>query len=167
VRYYRYTFAYSQDGTNWASPAVSMVNNVPQNEISEGFAITHLGIFAGTTTSFPAYNAQIDWFRVDGSTEPTPTDPTPGGTFNLSLSTNPSAGGTITGATGGAKAADSTVTLTANANSGYVFAYWLVNGVEVRGTQLVLTMNENKTVQARFIELSKLDNRIVIPFIGR
>ena len=69
--------------------------------------------------------------------------------YAITATANPVAGGTITGA--GQYAEGATATLTATANSGYVFANWTENGTVVSSnTVYSFTVTRNRTLVANF-----------------
>lgn len=74
---------------------------------------------------------------------PTPTS------YTISLSANPSAGGTVSG--GGAFAENSTATITATANSNYRFTGWFENGSQVStDASYTFTVSADRTLVAGF-----------------
>jgi hypothetical protein len=74
-------------------------------------------------------------------------------TYVISLSANPSSGGTVSG--GGTVNANSTVAVTANANSGYIFSNWTENGVVVSNNATYQFMaTSDRTLVANFVVAS-------------
>ena len=79
-----------------------------------------------------------------------------GSGYYFGLSANNSAAGSVTASSApdadGLYAAGSTITVTANPNSGYSFGYWLVNGVPntTSGTTLNINLSAHTTVKAVF-----------------
>lgn len=74
---------------------------------------------------------------------PTPTS------YTISLSANPSAGGTVSG--GGAFAENSTATITATANSNYRFTGWFEDGSQVStNASYTFTVSADRTLAAGF-----------------
>ena len=70
-------------------------------------------------------------------------------TFTVSVSANPSNGGTVTG--GGTYEMGQTCTVRATANSGYVFANWTENGTVVsEQANYTFTVAGNRTLKANF-----------------
>ena len=83
----------------------------------------------------------------------TTTVQTPAVSYTLTYSANPAAGGTITCAStsGASIAEDTSVSLTAAANTHYTFTGWTVNGASAgSNATLNLTMDSDKTVVANF-----------------
>ena len=77
-----------------------------------------------------------------------PDPPTPG-SYTITLSASPSAGGTVSG--GGTFAENSTVTITAAANSNYRFTGWFENGSQVStSASYTLTVSADRTLVAGF-----------------
>ncbi len=69
--------------------------------------------------------------------------------YTIALSASPSAGGTVSG--GGTFAGGSARTVTATANSGYVFTNWTENGTVVSsGASYTFTLSANRTLVANF-----------------
>jgi hypothetical protein len=69
--------------------------------------------------------------------------------YSITLSSNPSAGGTTSG--GGAFNAGSNITITATPNSGYTFTSWTENGNFVSSSSSYpITVNSNRTLVANF-----------------
>jgi len=69
--------------------------------------------------------------------------------YSINASANPSAGGTITGA--GDYEACSSISLTANTNSGYQFINWTEDGSEISTNESInITVTENRTLVANF-----------------
>ena len=76
-----------------------------------------------------------------------------GGTtnYNVSVSANPTNGGTVTG--GGSFSAGSNCTVTASANNGYTFTNWTENGSVVStNASYTFTVNSNRTLVAHFTQ---------------
>lgn len=72
-----------------------------------------------------------------------------GQSYTITVSASPSAGGSVAG--GGTFAAGSQRTVTASANSGYVFANWTENGSVVSSTATYsFTINANRNLVANF-----------------
>ena len=70
--------------------------------------------------------------------------------YTITLSASPTNGGTVGG--GGIFASNSTVTVTATNNSGYVFTGWTSNGIPViSSTNYTFTLNTNVTLVANFV----------------
>ncbi|MEJ7779895.1 MAG: ice-binding family protein [Daejeonella sp.] len=75
--------------------------------------------------------------------------PVPIGQFAVSLSSNPSAGGTTTGA--GSYDPGTSVTATASPNAGFTFVDWTENGVRVStSSSIQFFLNSNRTFVANF-----------------
>jgi len=73
--------------------------------------------------------------------------------LTLSLSSNPAAGGTTTGA--GSFNQGTSVTVTATANSGYTFANWTNNGIIVStSSPYIFPLNANTTLVANFAAIT-------------
>jgi Domain of unknown function (DUF1906)/Divergent InlB B-repeat domain/Fibronectin type III domain len=69
--------------------------------------------------------------------------------YTIGVSASPSAGGTVSG--GGTFSAGSSRTVTASANSGYIFANWMENGGVVSvSTSYTFTLNSNRNLVANF-----------------
>ncbi|MEQ2009067.1 MAG: immunoglobulin domain-containing protein [Limisphaerales bacterium] len=77
--------------------------------------------------------------------------------YSLTLSASPSDGGTVSG--GGTFAGGSSQTVTATANSGYVFANWLEGGVSVSSSaSYTFALNGNRTLVANFTALPPVND---------
>jgi hypothetical protein len=75
--------------------------------------------------------------------------------YTLSVSASPTNGGTVSG--GGTFVAGSTNTVTATANSGYLFANWTLGGtVESTSSNYMFTLASNETLVANFLPLYTL-----------
>ncbi len=73
-------------------------------------------------------------------------------TYNIAVSANPSAGGTVTG--GGTYDENASVTVTATANSGYSFVKWTENGEQViTDASYTFTATSDRTLVAEFEEV--------------
>ena len=73
----------------------------------------------------------------------------PPNTYNINVSANPSAGGTVTG--GGSYQQGQSCTVTATANPGYTFLRWTENGSQVNtNASYTFTVNSNRTLVAQF-----------------
>ncbi len=85
-----------------------------------------------TDANVPAgvYTYYVTTNYYGGESEPSETVSVGCGNFTVAATTNPLAGGTVTG-NQGSYPAGSTVTLTATANLGYVFSGWVEDGVRV------------------------------------
>lgn len=101
----------------------------------------------GTTASFsPSYT-----FNLSSNTTLTANFVVAGEQKTISLSSNPGAGGTTTGA--GSYAAGDNATVTATPNPGYEFARWTENGVTVSNSpSYTFTVTANRTLVARYNE---------------
>lgn len=81
-------------------------------------------------------------------TEEPPTPSTPG-SYTVTISANPSVGGSVSG--GGTFSGNSTVTITATANSNYRFTGWFENGSQVSASaSYTFTVSANRTLVAGF-----------------
>ncbi len=83
-------------------------------------------------------------------------------TYTLSVSINPAGSGSVSlNPSGGTYTAGTQVTLTATANSGYIFSSW---GGDLTGTQnpVVITMNSNKSVTANFVQSGSANYTLTI-----
>lgn len=77
--------------------------------------------------------------------------PTP--TYNIALSANPAAGGSVSG--GGSKAEGSQCVAMATPNDGYTFTGWYENGAQVSSNSMYsFTVERARTLEARFAESS-------------
>ncbi len=78
-----------------------------------------------------------------------------GGTnYNITLSANPSTGGTVSG--GGSYSSGSSVTVNASANSGYSFVNWTENGTQVSAsTSYTFTASANRSLVANFTQTAQ------------
>lgn len=84
--------------------------------------------------------------------------------YSLTLSASPSIGGTVSG--GGTFAGGSSQTVTATANSGYVFANWTESGTNVSSTNsYIFLLNGNRTLVANFTAIA-LPNLTPYQFSG-
>ena len=73
--------------------------------------------------------------------------------YTVTASANPTAGGTVSG--GGSYSDGQTATLTATANSGYLFSGWYKGDTKVStGKSYTFTVTENVTLTAKFYKLS-------------
>ncbi|MCJ7553083.1 MAG: ice-binding family protein [Ignavibacteriaceae bacterium] len=71
-------------------------------------------------------------------------------TYTVTLSSNPTAGGTTSG--GGTFNSGSSVTVTATANSGYTFTNWIEDGTEVStDSSYTFIITEDRTLVANFV----------------
>ncbi|MFM7770693.1 MAG: InlB B-repeat-containing protein, partial [Bacteroidota bacterium] len=76
--------------------------------------------------------------------------------YNVTTSSNPTAGGTTTGA--GTYASGASVTVTATANAGYTFVDWTENGNQVSpNPTYTFTLSNNRDLVANFNLLSDID----------
>lgn len=74
-------------------------------------------------------------------------------TYNIAVSANPAAGGTVSG--GGSKQEGSSCTVVATPNSGYRFTGWYENGALVSSqSSYTFTVANARTLEARFAEQS-------------
>jgi pectate lyase len=103
-------------------------------------------INAGVNTPGISYSStapDLGAVESGGTTPPPPT-------FTLSLSASPSTGGSVSAnPSSGSYNSGEVVTLTASANSGYVFSNWS-GDASGSNTSLNVTMNSNKTITAVF-----------------
>lgn len=82
-------------------------------------------------------------------------------TYNITATANPSAGGTVTGS--GSYDEGTTCTLTATANTGYVFNNWTKNGTEVSSNAIYnFTVAEAGDYVANFVEQGSITNHWTI-----
>lgn len=107
----------------------------------------------GEVVSFsPGYTFSISGdttlTAVFEKTEEPPTPSTPG-SYTVTISANPSVGGSVSG--GGTFSGNSTVTITATANSNYRFTGWFENGSQVSASaSYTFTVSANRTLVAGF-----------------
>ena len=81
----------------------------------------------------------------------------PAPTFNVSVSANPTEGGTVTGA--GTYTQGQTCTVTATSANGYVFTNWTENGVVVSSNaSYIFTVTGNRSLVAQFVLGTSVDN---------
>jgi M6 family metalloprotease-like protein len=93
-----------------------------------------------TNISHNTSNKTVSFQFMDGFTPPE---------YTLTLSANPTGGGTVSG--GGTFPENSSVTAIANANSGFSFINWTKNGVSIStNTNYTFTLTENTTLVANF-----------------
>jgi len=107
----------------------------------------------GAATTAETYNTQFNTPLVVTVS----ACPTPAATFNVSTSSNPSAGGTTTG--DGTYASGATVTVTANALNGFTFIEWTENGSQVStDASYTFTLAADRSLVANFNALMGKDN---------
>jgi uncharacterized protein (TIGR02145 family) len=110
-------------------------------------------IFSGWKENGAVVSSQVDYtFQVTGNrtlvANFTYNPPTP--TYNITVSANPSNGGTVSG--GGTYNQGQTCTLTATNNSGFTFDHWTRNGTTISGGATIsFTVTSNATYVAHFI----------------
>lgn len=85
--------------------------------------------------------------------------------YTITVSANPTAGGTVTG--GGSYEQGQSCTVTATANEGYDFTKWTENGDEVsNNTSYSFTVNGNRALVANFEQQQYTITAIANPLIG-
>lgn len=89
---------------------------------------------------------------MDSSVSATASVTLTGGSYNVTVSASPAAGGSVTG--GGAVNAGGSMTVTASANNGYRFEGWTVNGAGVTGgnSYQITNIQGNVTAVASFTQ---------------
>lgn len=77
--------------------------------------------------------------------------------FNVTTSSNPTAGGTTSG--GGSYVSGASVTVTATANSGYTFVDWTENGNQLStNASYTFTISADRNLVANFDEITSIDD---------
>ncbi len=147
-------FAYSTDGVNWSE----FYDDVMSGNISieNGGAIYFCVI--------PYYDGSIGTYLLSTSVTRTPIT----NNYIVSVSANPSNGGTVSG--GGTYSQGTSCTVHASANSGFVFTNWTENGSQVStNANYTFTVNGNRNLVANFsqstytIQASAGANGIITP----
>lgn len=108
----------------------------------DGRQISTTASYTFTASADQAFTAVFEKL----SDEPDPPAP---GSYTITLSANPSVGGAVSG--GGTFAENSTVTITATANSNYRFTGWSENGSQVStSASYTFTVSADRTLAAGF-----------------
>ena len=131
-----------------------------------GGATYNYGVTA-TVTATPNANYRFSGWQENGSIVSTETpytfkvennrtltaifESTSPSSYNVSTSVDPTGSGTVTG--GGSHSVGSSVTLTATANTGYTFNYWIIDGDTVNTNPYTFTPNNNINVKAYFTKI--------------
>ena len=104
---------------------------------------TENGNVVSTNPNYPSFTVTSDRTLVANFTVQAPN------TYNINVSANPPAGGTVTG--GGTYEQGASCRVTATANTGYTFLRWTENGVEVStNADYTFTVTGNRTLVAQF-----------------
>lgn len=130
-------FAYSTDGVNWSE----FYDDVMSGNISieNGGAIYFCVI--------PYYDGSIGTYLLSTSVTRTPIT----NSYIVSVSANPSNGGTVSG--GGTYNQGTSCTVHASANTGYTFVNWTENGNQVStNANYTFTVNGNRNLVANFAQ---------------
>ena len=110
------------------------------------FTVSMTGLTANTTYYVRAYATSVIGTAY-GSEVSFTTSPIP--SYTISVTANPSNGGTISG--GGIYTDGQTCTLTASANTGYIFVNWTENGTLVSGNvSYSFTVSGDRSLEANF-----------------
>lgn len=137
-------------GICWSTHSIPTItdNRTPSESDDASFSVSITGLSAETTYYVRTYaiNEVGVGYGVEKSfmTLPQSQD------FTISVSANPSNGGTVTG--GGIYQQGQSCTVTATANSGYIFTNWTENGNQVSSSaHYSFSLNSDRSLVANFI----------------
>lgn len=123
----------------------SSTKDVTSDATLSGFDSSAEGVVTVTVSYTEKEITKIDTFVV--TIVDTSVD-----TYNIAVSANPTAGGTVSG--GGTYDENASVTVTATANSGYSFVKWTENGEQVStDASYTFTATSDRTLVAEFEEV--------------
>ena len=128
------------------------INNSNFSQVSGQATITWNGLLRVVRLYIETQNSSSNFYVDDVSFSK--VEQAPPQQYSLTVNINPSGAGSVTlNSSGGVYVAGTTVTLTAVANSGYVFSGW---GGDLSGDQnpVNIVMDSNKNVIVNFIEIS-------------
>lgn len=128
-------FTYSIDGTNWS--------NFYWGDLAGNFSVTNGGTVYFDVLSY--FEGDIGTYLLSvGITRAQHTN-----SYTISVSANPSNGGSVTG--GGSYNQGQSCTVSATANSGYTFVNWTENGTQVStNANYTFTVTGNRNLVANF-----------------
>jgi len=145
-------FIRDDSGNRYITLASGNINNSNFSQVSGQATITWSGLLRVARLYIETQNSSSN-FYVDDFTF-SKVEQAPPQQYSLTVNINPQGAGSVTlNPSGGVYVAGTTVTLTAVANSGYVFSSW---SGSLTGSQnpARIVMNSNKTVTANFVQQS-------------
>jgi endo-1,4-beta-xylanase len=146
-------FIRDDSGNRYITLASGNINNSNFSQVSGQATITWNGLLRVARLYIETQNSSSN-FYVDDVTFSKVEQAPPQQQYSLTVNINPSGAGSVTlNPSGGVYVAGTTVTLTAVANSGYVFSSW---GGSLTGSQnpATIVMDSSKTVTANFVQQS-------------
>jgi len=145
-------FIRDDSGNRYITLASGNINNSNFSQVSGQATITWNGLLRVARLYIETQNSSSNFYVDDVSFSK--VEQAPPQQYSLTVNINPSGAGSVTlNPSGGVYVAGTTVTLTAVANSGYVFSGW---GGDLSGSQnpARIVMDSSKTVTANFVRSS-------------